>query len=366
MKIAILTQSTYPFEVGGAQLHTYYLAKALKKDQHEVTVITTGNRKSHQVIENIDFRRVKIPRRFLCSIFAFFKFYPELLRCSPAFVIIDLVTTGITELPVFFVNLLQKTPYLVTVHGIEVKNQNFLVRFFQALLLSHAKYIVTVSNEIAKVMPTEYSIDPRKIRIIPTGYCSSDIEHVKNKIRRLNKRTMEVVFVGRLAPEKDPLTLIKAIRILVDEGNDVRLNVIGNGPLLGDLKSFCVNNELASSVCFFGQTDHNTALEYICRSDMLVLSSVGEGLPTVIIEAMALGTPVIATNVGAVPELIKNGDNGLIVPPRSPGKLASAMIQVKKDMTLGKSLSKNANRSVKSLTWERISKKYVELLDTNR
>src|ERR1017187_1824449 len=106
MKIAILTQSTYPFEVGGAQLHTYYLAKAIQKDQHVVTVITTGNKDSYKTIENINFRIVRIPKLpFLSSVLIFFRYCVELLWSRPDFILVDLVTTGLSELPVFFINM---------------------------------------------------------------------------------------------------------------------------------------------------------------------------------------------------------------------------------------------------------------------
>jgi len=367
MRSLILTPSAYPLEVGGAQLHTYYLAKVLQKKGHTMTVLTTGNTESCDVIDDVYFKVVKVPRKpLLFSVFAFFKYFRELLRFRPDFVLIDLLTTGLSESAVLVINILQGIPYLITVHGVEVKKANFLIKFFQSIVFFRAKYIVAVSAELARRISTEYLVPYDKIHIIPNCYCNSEIEKIKRRKKKSNKMMKDIVFVGRLAPEKDLLTLIKAIRIVLGKGIDVKLNIIGNGPLFTELKSFCIKNGLSSNIRFLGRVDHHIALEHIFDSDMLVLPSVEEGLPTVLIEAMALGKPVIATNVGAIRELINSGENGLIVPPRSPKALASAIVQLMKDAILAKSLSINATHTVKFLTLDYVSKRYEELLRMER
>jgi starch synthase len=96
-------------------------------------------------------------------------------------------------------------------------------------------------------------------------------------------------------------------------------------------------------------------------ADVFVLSSVEEGLPTVVIEAMALGKPVISTSVGGIPEIISNGVNGLLVPPRAPKILARAIEKVLENPALGNKLGEEAARSVADYPWEEIADKYDAL-----
>ena len=119
--------------------------------------------------------------------------------------------------------------------------------------------------------------------------------------------------VGRLDEAKDYPNLLNAFSALSKSHPNTRLMIAGDGPLKGDLHSMVQRMDMDSRVHFLGLSQDMPSL--YAASDALVLSSAWEGMPNVVLEAMASRTPVVATSVGAVPEVITDGESGLVVPP---------------------------------------------------
>jgi glycosyltransferase involved in cell wall biosynthesis len=142
---------------------------------------------------------------------------------------------------------------------------------------------------------------------------------------------------------------------------DVNLCFVGDGQLRPILTQFCISHKLLQYVHFLGNLPHHKALQVVAKSSVFVLSSYEEGLPTALIEAMAFGKPVVATNVGGVSEVIKDGINGILVPPKSPEKLAESIEQLLCNSQLGRELSETASRSVKGYSWNKIAESYLKV-----
>ena len=132
--------------------------------------------------------------------------------------------------------------------------------------------------------------------------------------------------VGRLDEAKDYPNLMSAFSTLSGRHPNARLMIAGTGPLRSDLDSMIQRLGLGDRVRLLGLRLDMPAL--YAASDALVLSSAWEGMPNVVLEAMASATPVVATAVGAVPEIVSDGESGLIVPPRDHAALADAMAQM--------------------------------------
>jgi glycosyltransferase involved in cell wall biosynthesis len=142
------------------------------------------------------------------------------------------------------------------------------------------------------------------------------------------------VVVARLSPEKDVATLLHALAIAVAEEPSFRLEVAGAGRCLDELKALAGALGLDAHVRFLGQVDDVPAL--LARAAMLVLPSLMEGLSLTLLEAMAQGLPVVATRVGGTPEVVVEGQTGLLVPPAAPAELARAMLQLRRDPAAGR------------------------------
>ena len=134
-----------------------------------------------------------------------------------------------------------------------------------------------------------------------------------------------IVCVGRLAEQKGQLVLIEAARCLRDDGKDFRLVLVGDGPMRGEIESKIAEYDLSRQVTLLGWQGGEAIRREILAARALVLPSFAEGLPVVLMEALALGRPVISTYVAGIPELVEPGRNGWLVPAGSVEALARAM-----------------------------------------
>ena len=138
-----------------------------------------------------------------------------------------------------------------------------------------------------------------------------------------------VVTAARLAPQKDVPTLLAAARTVIDRRPEVRFVVLGGGPSESEVHAEHRRLALGDSVQLLGQRP--SAIDELAAADIVALSSIWEGSPLVVAEALLLGRPVVATAVGAVPEVVIDGQTGRLVPPRSPDALATAILDLLDD-----------------------------------
>ncbi|MCC6004685.1 MAG: glycosyltransferase family 4 protein [Thermofilum sp.] len=159
-----------------------------------------------------------------------------------------------------------------------------------------------------------------KRKIFPYGALYVDNEF--KVIKPLEKRKSIIGYVGALTQQKGIIQLLLAMNIL--KSNNVRLLIIGDGPLKNRLSIMVKKLSLEDRVLFLGTIPHLHLPYYLNEMKLLVLPSLrGEGLPNVIIEAMACGTPVLATPVGGIPDVIKDNETGFILVSTEPSKIAA-------------------------------------------
>jgi glycosyltransferase involved in cell wall biosynthesis len=143
-----------------------------------------------------------------------------------------------------------------------------------------------------------------------------------------------LVAVGRLKPPKDSLTLVRALALLRPGAG--RALIVGDGPDRAELEAEIRRLEIGDRVQLLGE--RRDVLELLADADVFVLSSVSEGLPVSVLEAMAAGLPVVGSRVGGVPELVVEGETGLLVEPGDPDKLAAAIDRLLADPELRRRL----------------------------
>ncbi len=135
----------------------------------------------------------------------------------------------------------------------------------------------------------------------------------------------KLITVGRLYTCKGHDILIKSVKLLLDEGREVALKIVGSGPEESSLKSLVQDFGIASSVTFTGSMSEDQIIDLMHESDAFALASHFETLGVVYMEAMAMGVAVIGTNAGGVPEIISNQEDGLLVPPKDEIALKEAI-----------------------------------------
>jgi glycosyltransferase involved in cell wall biosynthesis len=139
---------------------------------------------------------------------------------------------------------------------------------------------------------------------------------------------VEILSVGRAVPVKGQALLVEAVADLKRRGVEARLTIVGDGPALGDLRALAAALAVADSVSFEGAVGQEQILGYYERADVFALPSFAEGIPVVLMEAMATGLPVVSTTIAGIPELVDDGASGFLVTPGRVDELAGALERV--------------------------------------
>ncbi len=160
--------------------------------------------------------------------------------------------------------------------------------------------------------------------------------------------TFRLIFVGRLAAIKAQHMLIEAVALLRARGRKVFLTLVGEGPARQALEDLIVERRLSEQVRLSGACNHDKVVDFYRNSDAFVLASFGEGIPVVLMEAMAMELPCVATWITGIPELIDNGVEGLLVPPADPVALADAIERLIEDPALTRRIGVAARAKILS------------------
>ncbi len=159
----------------------------------------------------------------------------------------------------------------------------------------------------------------------------------KNEITKIPVQPYQILTIARLTAKKGLPTIYKALRILCDQGVSLHHTHIGGGEDREKIISLIRDLDLGSVTRLLGTQPHQVVLEHYKNADLFVLgcevapNGDRDGIPNVLVESMAMGLPVVVTDISAIPELVQDGKTGLIVPPGQPRKLAEAMLRLLND-----------------------------------
>lgn len=197
-----------------------------------------------------------------------------------------------------------------------------------AYRMSHR--IIANSARVARLMSDREGIPAARIVTLPNFLDDEAFEALPNEARLLARRSfgipddaIVVTAVAVLRPEKDLVTLIEAMALLVKDHAELHLLLVGSGPCEAALKRAVAAHHVEHRVHFTGFLSSPPSPHQF--GDISVLCSLHEGFPNSIIEAMAAGKPVVATDVGGIPDAVEDGRTGLLVPPRSSERLAAGI-----------------------------------------
>ena len=169
-------------------------------------------------------------------------------------------------------------------------------------------------------------------------------------------------YVGRLTDEKGVMNFVKAIPLILKEKKDLNFVIGGDGPLFEEIKNELKNNEIYDKVIFASGIPHDELSKYLNELKLLVLPSYSEGLPNIILEAMACGTPVLATPVGGVPDVIRDGETGFIMENNSPECIAKNAISALEYPNLDEIVKKARELIEREFTCEAAVERYRKIL----
>ncbi|MDH4316930.1 MAG: glycosyltransferase [Desulfobulbaceae bacterium] len=244
------------------------------------------------------------------------------------------------------------TPCIVHEHMYDAKIP-FYQRWMDAFLSRCDYQAIAVSDSVKNFMVRLRHIPEERVQVIRNGvpfemFDRSGDRRTQETFRaRLNIPSDHkiIAIVGRLDPIKGHTYFLQAAQLVLRQFDKVTFLVVGDGELMSELRRESQELNIASHVIFTGHCDDVPAL--LSESDIKVISSLSEGIPMTLFEAMAAGCPVVSTDVGGLAEVIKEGKTGFLVPPQQPSPMAEKILLLLRDEDLSGRMSRMAKEASK-------------------
>lgn len=245
--------------------------------------------------------------------------------------------------------------------GLQLKKRiaSFLYRF----IYCYSDKMVVVSEAVREdlVRRRGLSIKPEKIEVVLAAgtqdsynnFSDCDVKRFRDEHTKGGK--LIITAIGTLNEIKDYDTMLNAFAMAVKRNSDIVLCVAGDGPEKERLRSKASGLGIAGKTSFLGIVERPERDVLISLTDIFIMSSISEGCPTVLLEAMYFGKPIIATGVGGIPEMIENNKTGVLVPPQDPGLLADAIV----DLAADEEKRTHLGRMAKQIFEERFTRRHM-------
>ncbi len=358
MRVALCTDYFYP-KIGGITTHVEGLAKELMKRGHEVAVFT---KRAQYNDENFPFRVYRVNSFFktertldipvldeLKS--ALNSYSPDVIHGHHAFSPMSLFSISIGRR--------MGTRTVLTNHSISILYDFDKLWYPSSYILLPYRQLIGMADKIIAVSGAAATFishfTDKSIRVIPNGVNTSDFCH-NGKV--YDGRSM--LFVGRFSYRKGIYILLEAMREVLDKRDNAMLTIAGAGTA-APLQLLAKGMGIDERVRVIQNADRGDLLDLYKHSNVFVMPSVfGESFGIVLIEAMAAGTPIVATNQGGISEVVEDGKTGFLVEKYNSGKLAEAIIAILGDQKLFERMSNACTIAAKRYDWSRIGDEIEE------
>jgi len=392
MRICFVSFEYPPFMSGGAGVYAVHITRELAKMGHDVHIISPSisGQRTHSVESGISVDRIPIiDKRFLKAPSFWVNLareFNEIRKDAGGFDILH--GNGDSDFSLFKQRI--KEPRVVTVHHLaslvaqnvthlnrllDLSGETGFTPIIEKAVISRANRIIAVSNFTKKTLFSTYNVSPSKIEVIPNGINVDEYFFSKDVILKCRKMlglddSVAFLFVGRLNdPRKNLPHLLKAFRITCrDRRKRLKLVLVGSGNQL-KIKKIVYRLGIEKDVLVLGYVKDSLLRKYYNACDVLVSPSLLEGFGLTILEAMAAGKPVIALNVGAIPELVREGVNGFLIDKQDLRSLANTMSFLADHPDIIESIGvRNREYVANNFSWQKSAKLtervYKTLLDS--
>jgi glycosyltransferase involved in cell wall biosynthesis len=232
----------------------------------------------------------------------------------------------------------------------------WMTNIFKKVNMHLATRIVVYASNL--VSPSDLTKFKLKIRIASEHFL--DLEHFQI-LDDYRQRDNRIGYIARLSKEKGILTFMDTIRLILKEKKEIKFLIAGDGALKDQVRK--LSEKPDDNVEYLGWVNHSDLPPILNSLKLLVLPSHNEGLPNIILEAMACGTPVLATPIGAIVNLIKDSENGYIIKDNSPEYSASRILQILKAQDLEQISRAGRTLVEKEYTFEKAVERYRGIID---
>lgn len=263
-------------------------------------------------------------------------------------------------IPISLLKLLRKKSILCLSGSIE-KDVTLRVPSLSKLIILNGKIGLKLSDYIivySKRLISEWNLGEynQKIFVGSRHYVNFEDFNIN---RELSKRSNLIGYIGRLSPEKGSMNFAESVKILKKE--NLKFVFIGDGKLRTSIEQYIIENDLHSHLEYLGWVPHNNLPSYLNNLKLLVIPSYTEGLPNIMLEAMACGTPVLATPVGAIPEVIKDGKTGFIMENNSPECISKNIFRALEHPQLENIVQNAKEFIIENYTYEAALERYTNI-----
>lgn len=243
-----------------------------------------------------------------------------------------------------------------TIHSVAHKEVGKLQRELAQLFFRFCGVVpVAISPRVKETIVSEYCLQSDRIPMIFNGV--NLCKCIKKDSWRVQE-SFRFIHVGRLHSLKNQPLIMRAIRVLNDEGLNASVVFLGAGEMEAEYRALCCELGLEDSVCFLGSQDN--VFPFLHDADAFLLPSAYEGMPISLIEAMGTGLPVIVSNVGGIPDMITDEENGLIIEP-TLDDLVYAMKRIIVEENLRKKLGENNLKRVNTFSAVKMCEAYMSI-----
>jgi glycosyltransferase involved in cell wall biosynthesis len=371
MNVLIVT-GIFPPDIGGPATYVPSISSELVKRGHNVTVVTLSDRLDH------DDRSYNFPvHRIRRSLFKPVRFLITVIRIFREGRTAQVLYVNGLYIEAVVANFLLRKPLVQKIVGdwaweratnkgwvgdsfeeFQERKYGLKVEFLKTLrsvCARRADTVITPSRFLARAV-ANWGVPEQKIAsiynsvepLLPSPLQGEGTGDGLSSLRGLRpvsiplSTPIKVVTVGRLVPWKQIDQLIEA----VTECEDTGLAIIGDGPERDRLEQLARAQNIADRIYFAGQRNREETLSLMAACDLFVLNSTYEGFPHVVLEAMDVGLPVVATAVGGTPEIVGDGTNGILIAPNANGLLSKTLLKLASSSAERQRLAKGAKHTI--------------------
>lgn len=364
MKI-ILATPIYPPEIGGPATYVKELSARIH-DKHEVTVVAfTDN------LEPFPGTKLVAISKLNPLLVRLSKYFWALMKEAKNADVILVQNAMAAGLPVALVKIFRGTPFVIRMVGDEAWERaeqqkittktweefidspdggirSKIMMIVQRFVLKRADFIMPPSEYNRNLVIKAYGVDPKKIIVNYTATEEPEIIEIE-----ANPKPHQIVTVARLISLKKIDEIIKGMKIVLEKYPDANLVVAGEGPEMENLKNLTKELNLESSVEFLGRVSQSDAKKLQKNSSVFVLNSTHESLPIAILASLAVGTPVVATSVSGIKEVVFHEETGLLVKSGDTENISKSIIRFFEDENLRNRVIENGKKLIKEkFSWE--------------